>query len=61
MVLNKMVTFGDEKVLAEAKRRFDLHVAGTRILPADLRGTVYRSVAKDMDAKTWDIFMQLYK
>ena len=61
MVLNKMVTYGDEEVLAEAKRRFDNHVAGTKILSADLRTPVYRSAAKDMDARTWDTFMGLYK
>lgn len=61
LVLLQLVKFGDEQVLAEARKRFDDHVSGKKILHADLRSPVYRGVAKKMDAKTWDTFMTLYK
>ncbi len=40
LVLAKMGRYGDDAVLAEARRRFDAHCAGTTSIPADLRAAV---------------------
>ena len=34
---------------------------GVRRVPADLRSTIYRAVAKSGDEATWEIFLRLYK
>ena len=43
LVLAKMGRNGDEAVVAEAKKRFEAHCAGTATIPADLRGPVSTS------------------
>lgn len=40
LVLTKMGRNGDEATVAEAQRRFEEHVSGTKPLPADLRTPV---------------------
>lgn len=45
---------GDEKVLAEARRRFAASETDPSALPADLRRTVLGIVARNADAATWD-------
>ncbi|MFT3755964.1 MAG: M1 family metallopeptidase [Pseudoxanthomonas sp.] len=45
---------GDEKVLAEARRRFATSETDPSALPADLRRTVLGVVARNADAATWD-------
>ena len=45
---------GDDKVVAEARRRFAAFEADPASLPADLRRTVLGIVARNADAATWD-------
>ncbi|GAB2500309.1 M1 family metallopeptidase [Pseudoxanthomonas sangjuensis] len=45
---------GDEKVLAEARRRFAASETDPSALPAELRRTVLGIVARNADAATWD-------
>ena len=40
LVLMRMGRCGDEATVAEARKRFDEHCAGTKTLNADLRTTV---------------------
>ena len=40
LVIGKMGRNGDEGVIAEAKKRFEAHCAGSAPIPADLRGPV---------------------
>ena len=40
LVIAKMGRNGDEAIIAEAKKRFEAHCAGTTTIPADLRGPV---------------------
>ena len=47
-------TLGDDKVVAEARRRFAAFEADPASLPADLRRTVLGIVARNADAATWD-------
>ncbi|OQR67760.1 puromycin-sensitive aminopeptidase-like [Tropilaelaps mercedesae] len=61
-LLGMMVTFGDEKVLKEARRRFGNYVAGTGTIAADARKAVYRAAIMDVDKhpSTWDDLLKLY-
>ena len=44
-VLNRMGAYGHKPTVEEAKKRFNDHISGTAIIPADLRSAVYRTVA----------------
>lgn len=60
-LISRLARFKDEAVLAEAKRRFDAHVAGTAIIPADIRGVVYRAAALSSDQKMYNTLLKLYR
>jgi puromycin-sensitive aminopeptidase len=51
---------GDDDVIAECRKRFALHMEG-RLIPADLRGSVYSVVARHGDADDYDKLFELYK
>ena len=61
LVISRLVSFEDPQVLDEARKRFDAHVAGTAVIPADLRGPVYRAVASRCDDKTYDQLLKIYR
>jgi hypothetical protein len=44
LVLSWMSGFGHERTIQEAKERFDLHISGDQVIPADLREVVYGAV-----------------
>ena len=44
LVLGRMGRYGDEAVIAEAKKRFQAHVDKSAILPADLRSPVSKTL-----------------
>lgn len=48
LVIGRLIAFDDQEVIAEARKRFDGHVNGTSLIPADLRLVVYRAVAKSI-------------
>ncbi|SEL84648.1 aminopeptidase N [Pseudoxanthomonas sp. GM95] len=52
---------GDDKVLAEAKRRFAAFQADPKSLSPDLRRTVLGIVARNADAATWDTLHAMAK
>jgi len=58
-VLRTLGISGDEQTIAEAKRRFNDHLAGT-LIPADLRSAVYAAVLYDADESVVDRFIQLH-
>ncbi|KAK7112907.1 hypothetical protein V1264_012283 [Littorina saxatilis] len=60
LVLTRMGRYGDEPTVAEARKRFEDHVKGTKALPADLRGPVYVTVLTNGDAKVFDQLLELY-
>lgn len=60
-VIDRLARFKDPEVLAEARRRFDAHVAGTAIIAADIRGAVYQATASVADRKLYDEFLKLYR
>ncbi|XP_061715100.1 puromycin-sensitive aminopeptidase isoform X1 [Cydia pomonella] len=61
LVLNKMISFEDPDTIKEAKNRFEKHVSGAAILPADLRSACYRAVLADADEATFQRFLELYR
>ncbi|OQR67759.1 puromycin-sensitive aminopeptidase-like, partial [Tropilaelaps mercedesae] len=63
LVLGKMVRFGDEEVIKEAQKRFNLHVSGKTELAADLRMSVYRAVAQtaDKNPDSWEQLIRIYQ
>lgn len=54
LVINRLSVFEDKQVISHAKKLFDAHFNGTHVIPADLRGAVYRAVAIDCDNKTFE-------
>ncbi|XP_064113032.1 LOW QUALITY PROTEIN: puromycin-sensitive aminopeptidase-like [Macrobrachium nipponense] len=61
LVLGQLGLYGDEEVVAEAKKRLSAHVASTSTLPADLRSPVYKTVVSQADEKTYDQMLKLYR
>ncbi|XP_042203152.1 puromycin-sensitive aminopeptidase-like [Homarus americanus] len=61
LVLGQLGLYGDEAVVAEAKKRLAAHVAATTTLPADLRSPVYKTVVSQADEKTYDQMIKLYR
>ena len=51
--------FGDEAILAEAKRRFNAFLADPASLSPDLRGTVTHLVGRTADRATYDVLLAL--
>lgn len=61
MVINRLVTFGDESVVEEAKQLFKKHVDKTSIIPADIRAPVYRAVSLYGDDAAFESLFNIYK
>ncbi|KAI1303651.1 Puromycin-sensitive aminopeptidase [Halotydeus destructor] len=61
LIINRLSSFNDPQVVQEAKKRFEQHVAGKVVIPADLRQSVYRAVAQDVDDKTFDALFGIYR
>ncbi|MFT3762600.1 MAG: M1 family metallopeptidase [Pseudoxanthomonas sp.] len=60
-LIGQLSGLGDEKVLAEARRRFAASETDPSALPADLRRTVLGVVARNADAATWDKLHEMAK
>ena len=60
-VINVLGRLGDEKVVSEAKRRFDVFLRKPDSLSPDIRGAVYSLVAWSGDASTHDTLTGLYR
>ena len=60
-VLGLLGSCGDPQILQEAKLQFQSHVAKITQLHPDLRAAIYSAVASDCDAKTYELFFQLYR
>ena len=59
-VFGLLVSCKDPQVLQEAKAQFESHISKKTQIPADLRQPIYRAVIGDCDAKTFELFFQLY-
>ena len=60
-ILGWMGCNGHEPTIAEARRRFNDHVSGVNLIPADLRNAVYRTVACNGDASTHSQLLKLFR
>jgi len=61
LVLARMTMLDDAQVIAEAERRFALHVKGEQLIPADFRSTVYKAVLRSGSRKMYDALLQIYR
>lgn len=53
-LINVLCDLGDQRVIKEARRRYDAQAADPSVVPAALRKTITRVVAYNADAATWD-------
>lgn len=58
-VIEALGAFGDEAVLAEARRRFRVFVAKGEPIPSNLRRTVLGLVGRHADTETWEKLHEL--
>ena len=61
LIIGSLAYCADESVVAESKKRFQNHYEGKSLIPADLRGAVYRAVMTCGDEKTYDAFLKVSK
>lgn len=61
LVLGRMAAYDDKDTIEEAKKRFDLHLAGKTALSADLRSPVYRAVLSGSDPAVYEAMLKLYR
>ena len=61
LAINRLAVFQDPAVLKQAKLMFDAHVAGTAVIPADIRSAVYSAVAQSCDEKIFNSLFKLYR
>lgn len=59
LVLNRLGLFCDEDVIKESKKRFEGHVSGKTIIPADLRSAVYKAVLVVGNEETFDKMLRV--
>lgn len=61
LIIGKLAICAEESVVTESKKRFDDHYNGKSLIPADLRGAVYRGVMTCGDEKTYEAFLKVSK
>jgi len=61
LILARMTMLDDAEVIAEAERRFALHVEGKQLIPADFRSTVYKAVLRSGSRQMYDALLQIYR
>lgn len=61
LVINRLVSLGDEDVVAEALKKFNDHLSTKAVIPADLRSAVYRAAASYGDDEAFEGLFQIYK
>ena len=61
LVLGRMTMLDDAAVIAEAERRFALHVSGEQLIPADFRSTVYKAVLRSGSRDKYDALLEIYR
>lgn len=59
LVIGRLGKFGDKAIIAEAQKRFDAHVSGKALIPADLRSPVYRTVLSVGDESTYSTMLKV--
>lgn len=58
-MLGRLGVYGDPDVIAEAQKRFDDHISGKSIIPADLRSPIYKTVMTVGDESTYETMLKV--
>lgn len=61
LLLGRMAMFDDPEVIAEAERRFQLHIKGEEQIPADFRSTVYKAVLRTGSRSKYEDLLRIYR
>lgn len=61
LLLERMAMLDDPEVIAEAERRFDLHIKGQQEIPADYRSAVYKAVLRTGSRSKFQDLLQIYR
>lgn len=61
LVLGRLVMLDDPEAIAEAERRFALHVEGKEQIPADFRATVYKAVLRSGSRAMYEALLKIYR
>ena len=61
LLMTRLGVCGDAAVVADMQRRFEDHVNGTESIPADIRSSIYATVAVHGTEETIDQLMSLYR
>lgn len=61
LVINRLGAFGDENVISESLKHFDAHSNGTKLLSADLRSAVYRTVVSSKRKNIFDDLLKIFR
>ncbi len=61
VLLGTMAMLGDPEVIAEAERRFDLHIKGKEQIPADFRSTVYEAALRTGSRSRYEDLFRMYR
>jgi puromycin-sensitive aminopeptidase len=59
LVIGRLGWFEDEAVVAEAQKRFEAHISGGPVIPADLRSAVYRAVLSAGDESSYNTMLRV--
>lgn len=59
LVIGTLGLYGDERVIAEAKKKFEEHISGKATIPADLRSAVYKAVLSTGDETTFETLLKV--
>ncbi|XP_066249820.1 puromycin-sensitive aminopeptidase [Euwallacea similis] len=61
LILGRMALLNDESTIKEARTRLREHLAGTRVLPADLRSACYKTVLRAGGDPEFFTLLRLYR
>lgn len=61
LIIDRLVSFGDQAVIAEARRRFRAHLDKTDPIPADLRGACYKAASAYGDKDDFESLISIYR
>lgn len=60
LVIDRLVSFGEQSVIAEATNKFNGHIKSETTIPADLRGACYKAIAMYGNDADFDNLLAIY-
>lgn len=61
LIIGRQVWLDEASTVAEAQKRFEQHVSGGPLIPADLRNACYKAVLRAGDDSTYERMLTLYR